>query len=112
MKRIIFAAAFSLVAFASGASAQTIERADGLYSACKAGDNLNMCAMYLAGFTGGAYAQSVVDKGSVRYCLPSGTTHKQNLDTVLRYLDSNPQARGQPTAVAIYMALAQAHPCK
>jgi hypothetical protein len=116
MKRIIFATAFGLAISATSAQAQTqvqsIESADVFYSACKASENLNLCAMYLSGFTTGVYAQNYLDKGAIRYCLPSGTTHKQNIDTVLRYLDANPSERKQPTGVVMYMALAKAHPCK
>jgi hypothetical protein len=112
MKRIVFAAALCGALFSSSAPAQTIDSADGFYAACKAANNLDLCAMYMAGFTGGVQAQSVVSKGAARYCLPAGTTHKQNLDTVLSYLSANPDKRGQPTPVVVYLALTQAHPCK
>ncbi|MGF6603687.1 hypothetical protein P3T23_008441 [Paraburkholderia sp. GAS448] len=112
MKRIVFAAALCGVIFSSSAPAQTIDKADGFYAACQAADNLNLCAMYMAGFTSGVQAQSVVSKATARYCLPPGTTHKQNLDTVLNFLSANPAERGQPTLVVVYLALTKAHPCK
>jgi hypothetical protein len=112
MKRIISAAVLCGSMLSTNVPAQTIENAGGFYTACKVADNLNLCAMYLAGFTGGVQAQSVVDKGTMRFCLPTGTTHKQNLDTVIAYLDKNPAERNQPTAVVAYLALRQAHPCK
>ena len=112
MKPIMPIAALCCAIFSSGASAQTIENAGGFYAACKVADNLNLCAMYLAGFTGGVEAQSVVSKATARYCLPPGTTHKQNLGTVLAYLSANPAQQTQPTAVVVYLALSKAHPCK
>lgn len=112
MKRLVPAAALCCAIFSSSVSAQTIESAGGFYAACKAADNLNLCAMYLAGFTDGVQAQSVVSKVNARYCLPPGTTHKQNLDTVIAYLNENPAQHGQPTAVVVYLALSKAHPCK
>ena len=112
MKRVIPAAALCCAMFSFSVSAQTIEKAGDFYAACKVADNLNLCATYLAGFTSGVLAQGVVDKGVVRYCLPTGTTHKQNLDTALSYLDANLAQRSQPTGVAVYLALSKAHPCK
>jgi hypothetical protein len=112
MKRIAYVAALCCAAFSFKASAQSIENAGDFYSACSVASNLDLCAMYLSGFTSGVQAQVVVGKAPAKYCLPRGTTHKQNLQTVLSFLSANPTERDQPTTVVVYLALSKAHPCQ
>ncbi|WP_153101961.1 Rap1a/Tai family immunity protein [Paraburkholderia hayleyella] len=112
MKRLSCLVALSCALVSSGVAAQGLENAATFYNACKTPENLDLCAMFLAGYTSGARVQAVVSRQRELYCMPPDTTHKQKLDTVLSYMSTVPAGQTQPTASLVYKAFVRAWPCR
>ncbi|WJF92061.1 Rap1a/Tai family immunity protein [Paraburkholderia bonniea] len=112
MKLFSSTLALSAALLSGGVAAQSIEQAATFYNACSQPANLDLCAIFLAGYTGGVNVQSVVSRQPALYCMPPGTTHKKKLETVLSYLNTVPAEQTQPTATLVYKAFAKAWPCR
>ena len=58
--------------------------------------------VYIVGYTGGV-ADTLAITGAL--CLPEGVTNKQLVDTVVKYLNENPQRRHEDSLLAVLSAL-------
>ncbi|WP_322045858.1 Rap1a/Tai family immunity protein [Paraburkholderia sp. J67] len=117
MKKFTLAAALVFTLSAGGAIAQTpaspsIDQGDGFYGACRQTENLDACAMYLAGYSNGVLVQTLIDRQKPRYCLPPNLTRKDQLRVVLGYMKGHLEQMLDPTGAIIYKALLATFPCK
>lgn len=122
MQRIILAStALALSLVLGHAAAQTpaappaatsIDQADGFFGLCQREENLNACAMYLAGYSNGVLVQTLIDKQRPRYCLPQGLTRKDQLRVVLTYMKGHLEQMLEPTGAVLYKAQLAAFPCR
>jgi hypothetical protein len=121
MKRILpmaLALAFMLPAgstFAQTAPASpapSIDHADVFLGLCQKPENLDVCSMYLAGYTNGVLVQSLVDKQLPRYCIPPNLQRKDQLAAITVWMKGHLDQVLQPTAAVIYKALMGNYPCK
>lgn len=92
--------------------APSIDQGDGFFGVCQREENIDACAMYLAGYSNGTLVQALIDKQRPLYCLPLNVTRRDQLRVVLIYLKGHLDQMLEPTGAIIYKALLAAFPCK
>ncbi|WP_321813317.1 MULTISPECIES: Rap1a/Tai family immunity protein [unclassified Paraburkholderia] len=118
MKKRIYASAALAIALATGSTfaqtqpAPSIDQGDGFYAICQRAENLEACAMYLAGYSNGVLVQTLIDRQKPRYCLPQNLTRGDQLRVVLGYIKGHLDQILEPTGAIVYKALLANFPCR